>query len=160
MKKKKEISINNFALLLALIFFLVGAYPGFYCLNLKKKCTVEIKGIIVAERSGPKYPDRSHPKNKYLWGRGITDIYVETDGIFKYDKLSAGAGVGEIGDEVIIRYDPNDPDEYYFVGYYGLDRTNAAFAWGLSGIMIIWSLVDFIYYNIPLVFPKLLQKKQ
>ena len=150
--KKEEICTPNFTLLLALIFFLLGAFPMFSYWNRVKKCAVEIRGVVVDERiSSRKIPDTSHPKNRYLWG---SDIKVDTDGIFKYDHLYAGAGVGKTGDTVIIRYDPDDPDEYYFVGYYSNGRTFATFTWGVSGSMILLSLFFFVYYNIPLLFLK------
>ena len=154
-KNKEEILIPNFTLLLTLIFFLLGAFPMFSYWNRVKKCTVEIRGVVVDERiSSKKIPDTSDPKNRYLWGRAYSDIKVDTDGIFKYDHLYAGAGVGKTGDTIIIRYDPDDPDEYYFVGYYSNGRTFATFTWGVSGSMIILSLFFFVYYNMPLLFPK------
>ena len=82
--KKEEICTPNFTLLLALIFFLLGAFPMFSYWNRVKKCAVEIRGVVVDERiSSRKIPDTSHPKNRYLWGRAYSDIKVDTDGIFK-----------------------------------------------------------------------------
>ena len=128
---------------------------GVQLLEYSKKCTVELKGVVVDEwKSSKKYPDKSHPTTRYLFGRWIRKVEVETDGIFNYDSLLAGPGVGNIGDEVVICYDPDDPDEYYFVDYYSNGRTFATLTLGISGSMLILSLVFFIYYNIPLFFPK------
>jgi hypothetical protein len=107
---------------------------------------------VVDEETGS--PDTSQPDRRYIWGKYYCEIKVETDGIFKYDHLYAGRGVGHIGDRVDICYDPEDPDEYYFAGYYSNGRTVAVFTWGLSGINIVLSLIFFIYYNKQLFFQR------
>ena len=149
-KEKREIFIPTFTLLIALIFFLLGLIPACYHRNLEKECTAEIKGTVVFEyKISGKYPDRTHPAHKYRMGTKLCDIDVESDGAFKYDSLSAGADIGDIGDEVLIRYNPENPGEYYFPGYYTNGTIFASFAFVVVGLNIVLSLFFFIYYNIP-----------
>jgi hypothetical protein len=115
-----------------------------------KECTAEIKGTVVFEyKISGKYPDRSHPADKYRMGTNLCDIDVKSNGVFKYGRLSAGADIGEIGDEVLIRYNPEQPGEYYFPGYYTNGTIFAEFAFVVCGLNIVLSLIFFIYYNIP-----------
>ena len=149
-KEKREIFIPTFTLLIALIFFLLGLIPACYYRNLEKECTAEIKGTVVFEyKISSKYPDRTHPAHKYRMGTKLCDIDVESDGVFKYDSLSAGADIGDIGDEVLIRYNPENPGEYYFPGYYTNGTIFSEFAFVVVGLNIVLSVIFFIYYNIP-----------
>jgi hypothetical protein len=93
-------------------------------------------------------------KNKYATGKYQRCIEVETDGCFNYTQLYASTDIGKIGDEVIIRYAPDDPEVYYFADYYSNGRVFAILTFWVSGINIVLSLIFFIYYNIPLLLPK------
>ncbi|WP_295155850.1 DUF3592 domain-containing protein [uncultured Ruminococcus sp.] len=154
-KKKQEIVMPNATLLLALIYFLIGAYPGYTYWSMVRRCTAEIKGIVSAEQhSSSKHHDTSAPQRRYLRGKDYREIEIETDGAFEYDKIWAGAEVGDLGAEVIIRYDPDNPEEYYIVGGYHNNEAIARVTFVISGAMIAASVFLFIYYNKQLLFPK------
>lgn len=152
-QNKEELFIPNFTLLLALVWFLVGAYPGFSCMSTAKRCTAETTGIVFSQSHRDRGADHT-VQDKYAVGKYQRCVKVETDGCFDHERLYASTNIGDIGEEVIIRYDPDDPDVYYFADYYSNGKVFAILAWGLSGINIILSVIFFIYYNIPLVFPK------
>lgn len=164
-KKKEKIFIPNFTLFLALIFFLMGAFPAYGYWSMRKNCTYETKGIVISEESG-KTTDLYHTVEGWYISRrpgyGYSGRYdkhwikieVETDSIFKHEYLYADVGYGSKDDEIIIRYNPNNPDEYYFAVSYNGYKSTAMVLFFICGGMIVLSVFLFIHYNRPLLFPK------
>ena len=164
-KKKEKIFIPNLTLFLALIFFMMGAFPAYGNWSMRKNCTYETKGIVISEESG-KTTDHYHTvEGSYLSrrpGYGYSGRYdkhwikieVETDSIFNHEYLYADMGYGSKDDEIIIRYNPNNPDEYYFAVSYNGYKSTAMVLFIICGGMIVLSVFLFIHYNRPLLFPK------
>lgn len=167
-KNKEEIFVPVLSLVFAAIFFILGACSWYYDKIMTEQCTAEITGVVVRHGEGRlsnvdpvagKYAPSQVIKigrKRVYWRDKIRrkrvywrEIKVETDGKFRHKTLYAATNAGNEGDEVIIRYDPDDPDEYYIESSFKEEKGVMVFFFVVCGSMIVLSIYLFIHYNIP-----------
>lgn len=88
--------------------------------KLKNNCTAEITGIVSDE-----YDDKR-------------EIQVESDGIFKTQKIETGLGIENRGEKIIIHYDPENPDTYYISNDVKNYRAAAVFGYAAGGFLLLF----------------------
>ena len=116
------------------VFFALGKWQMSNYDKLKNACTSEVTGTVVNVSQG--HIDYS-VESKNLSGKYWKHIKVETDDIFKHNNIYATRGASKRGDEIIIHYDPKDPDNYYVGNDADNYITSAGFAYAASGLMCV-----------------------
>ncbi len=144
-KMKRKMKSKIFCVMLLMVaaagFFAVGKWQRNVYDQLIKNCTSVLKGRVVYDKGVGRREDPFAAENKYVVGKYWKQIEVETDGTFRHKNIYATRYVGHKGDESLIYYDPNDPDDYYVnngVEYY---KDTAVAAYAGCGIMLVLACV-------------------
>ena len=154
---KEEIFVPVLSLVFAGIFFILGACSWYYDKIMTEQCTAEITGVVVRHGEG-RLSNVDPVAGKYAPSQVIKigrkrvywrEIKVETDGKFRHKTLYAATNAGNEGDEVIIRYDPDDPDEYYIESSFKEEKGVMVFFFVVCGSLVVLSIYLFIHYNKP-----------
>ena len=138
--KKGIIFCAALMLTAAIAFFIAGRWQMSIYSGLKTNCTAQVTGVVDNE-SKSRTSFRPSAENRYLTGKHWRHIKVDTDDVFKLTEIYANPGPEHEGDEVIICYDPNEPDNYYFGDMADHYRTAAVFVYAASGLMLVAVLI-------------------
>ena len=137
--EKKGTALIVFMVIFALIIVFIGFIELMYYKELKNDYSASTTGIVDYEGTGETYKEDT-VEGKYLsTGKSrkhYNKIVVKTDGRFNIETLYTGQGYGDEGDELVIYYNPEDPDEYYIDDYPGEVLGTAVLMFSLGGILI------------------------
>ena len=149
---KKEVFVPTFTIIVAVIIGLIGLMELFYYRTIKNNCSSVVTGIVDEEGTGGIRDKKDTAEGKYLsTGKSAKywiKIVVKTDGVFTMKTLYAGKGYGNEGDELIIHYNPMDPEEYYIGDYIGDVQAVFIILFVISGIFVALSVFFAIFYNV------------
>lgn len=151
-RNKKEFEIPAFTIILMLIFGVIGFLTFYSVYTTVKSCTNEVTGYVDHDGHGGNGSMNRTVEGKYVNvgkdGQHWIAIYVDTDDIFRMESIYAAKYFGNVGDKLIIHYNPDDPDEYYIGDYKKLDGFSVAvFMFIVSGINLVISVVLLIVWN-------------
>ena len=151
-KKKKGIALAVLAIFLALIFGGLGLLQLAEYRDLVNNCTSETIGYVDSLGNGYLRHKGDSVESKYLstgkYRKYWIKIIVNTDGVFKIKTLYAGRSYGKEGDEIIIRYNPHNPDEYYIGEYADNIRTSVILFFAFAGGLVLLSVILLIYSSV------------
>ena len=148
-KKKRELYIPTFSIILMLLFGVPGLFALYSYRSTLRDCSSEVTGIIEDEHSGNGGSKKQSVEGKYLNmdAHQHVSIIVNTDDKFLHTYIYASKSFGNVGDKVVIHYNPNDPDEYYIDDYiYAFDVAMVLLV--IGGAMLVLSIFLMIYYTI------------
>ena len=148
-KKKRELYIPTFSIILMLLFGVPGLFALYSYHTTLRDCSSEVTGIIEDEHSGNGGSRKQSVEGKYLNMDAYqhVSIIVNTDDKFLHTYLYASKSFGNVGDKVVIHYNPDDPDEYYIDDYiYTFDVAVVLLV--IGGAMLALSIFLMIYYTI------------
>ena len=148
-KKKRELYIPTFSIILMLLFGVPGLFALYSYHTTLRDCSSEVTGIIEDEHSGNGGSKKQSVEGKYLNmdAHQHVSIIVNTDDKFLHTYIYASKSFGNVGDKVVIHYNPIDPDEYYIDDYiYAFDVAMVLLV--IGGAMLALSIFLAIYYTI------------
>lgn len=148
-KKKRELYIPTFTIILMLLFGVPGLFALYSYRSTLRDCSSEVTGIIDDEYNNNGGDKKYSVEGKYLNSDGHqhVSIIVNTDDKFLHKYLYASKSFGNVGDKVVIHYNPDNPDEYYIDDYiYAFDVAMVLLV--IGGAMLVLSIFLMIYYTI------------
>lgn len=148
--KKKGVTLLTIMVIFALMIALIGVVELMSYKEIKKDCSATTTGIVDYEGTGDTHKEDT-VEGKYLstgkYKKYYNKIIVKTDGRFNIETLYTGQGYGDEGDELVIYYNPDDPDEYYIDDYPSTIMGTAVTMFVLGGIMLALAVILKIFVD-------------